>query len=77
MFQSIEEYFLYKGKEIGKEIGKESGQEELLTRLLELNLLNKSQLMKEASRLQIPNASKIVERATKKTIVFPERAHSQ
>jgi len=73
MFQSIEEYFLYKGKEIGKE----SGQEELLTRLLELNLLNKNQLLKEASRLQIPNASKVVERATKKTIVFPERVHSQ
>jgi len=64
MFQSLEEYLLYKGKKEGKKEGKEEGKEEaqreILTRLIELEILSDNQLTQMIPLFALVDTSELV-----------------
>jgi hypothetical protein len=66
MFQSLEEYLLYKGKtsglEEGRKEGRKEGQEELIARLIELEILKESQIGQILPVLGLHDTSKILDK---------------
>jgi len=79
VFQSLEEYLTYKifkeeHKE-GRKEGRKEAQEELLARLIELEILNESQLTKIVPMLGLIDASGFLDKmALKKRVTFSDTA---
>jgi len=83
MFQSLEEYLTYKGRTEGRKEGHKEGrkegrkeaQEELLARLIELEILNESQLTKIIPMFDLMDISSFLDKMSlKKRVTFSDTA---